>query len=91
MFDDDGDETDEEEDFLEESDNELSDEGMSRRISISSILFIKNSRTNKIALYVALNVQDENIAVGCSSLQHMDFKSCLSIHKNYGSNHSFLL
>lgn len=38
LFDDDGEETDGEEEFLEQSDNELSDEGMSRRISISTIL-----------------------------------------------------
>ena len=40
LFGDDGEDTNDEEEFLEESDNELSDEGMSKKIRISSILFI---------------------------------------------------
>lgn len=40
MLDDDGEETNDEEEFPEESDTDLSDEGMSRRISVSSILSI---------------------------------------------------
>ena len=37
LFDDEGDETNDEDEFLEESDTELWDEGMSEKTSISSI------------------------------------------------------
>ena len=40
LLDDDGEETNDEEEFLEQSDTELSDEGMSKKTSISSILSV---------------------------------------------------